>query len=182
MKIPIRKLKSIILYFCTYTDPKFLGKVKLMKLFYFADFMHIKQYGAPITFDNYVNLEHGPIPSAVKNLVDTASDDIDNSELADIISVERPEGIDMCRIIGLRKFSETDAKLFSKAELETLKKVCIRFGNKKTKDIEDASHKESAWQKTNLLDSIPYSLACNDEDCQISKEEIELLDQIICHQ
>jgi len=137
MKIPLKKLKAVILYFCTYTDIKFLGKVKLMKLFYFADFMHLKQYGAPITYDTYVHLEHGPIPSAIMNLVNSASDDIDNSELADTITVEKPEGTDMCRIIGLRKFSDMDAKLFSKAELETLKKVCIRFGNKNTQHIED---------------------------------------------
>jgi len=151
-----------------------------MKLFYFADFMHLKQFGVPITFDNYVNLEHGPIPSAIKNLVDTASDDIDNSVLADTISIERPKGTDMCRIIGIRKFSEEDSRLFSKAELETLKKACIRFGNKNTKDIEEASHKESAWLKTSLLEDIPYSLATEDKDCKINKEEIEFLEQIVC--
>jgi uncharacterized phage-associated protein len=178
--IPLRKLKAIILYFCSHTDNKFLGKVKLMKLFYFADFGHLKKYGAPITFDTYVKLEHGPIPSTIKNLVDTASDDIDNSELVDTISIEKPEGTDMCRIIGLRKFSEADAKLFSRAELETLKEVCIRFGDKNTKNIEDSSHNEAAWQKTNLLDPIPYTLASDDKDCRVSKEELELLEKIIC--
>lgn len=180
MKLPLKKLKAIILYFCSFTDSKFLGKVKLMKLFYFADFMHLKKYGAPITFDTYVNLEHGPIPSSIKNLVDTASDDIDNSVLADTISIERPEGVDMCRIIGLRKFSDTDAKLFSQAELETLKKVCIRFGEKNTKFIEELSHEEAPWKQTNFLDSIPYSLASEDKDCQVSKKELELLESFIC--
>lgn len=180
MKIPIKKLKAIILFFCTFTDTKFLGKVKLMKLFYFADFMHLKKYGTPITFDNYVNLEHGPIPSAIKNLVDTASDDIDNSILADTISIERPDGTDMRRIIGLRKFAEADAKIFSPAELDILKKVCIRFGNKNTKFIEEASHSESPWQNTDFLDQISYTLALGDEDCQTSKEELELLEDILC--
>lgn len=180
MKLPLRKLKAVILYFCSFTDSKFLGKVKLMKLFYFTDFMHLKKYGAPITFDTYVNLEHGPIPSSIKNLVDTVSDDIDNSVLADTISIERPVGTDMCRIIGLRKFSDTDAKLFSQAELETLKRVCIRFGEKNTKFIEESSHKEAPWKQTNFLDAIPYSLASKDSDCQVSKEELELLENFIC--
>src|SRR3990167_8043480 len=104
MTIPVPKLKAIILYFCTNTDGRFLGKTKLMKLFYFLDFMHVKKYGSPVTYDSYIHLEHGPIPSTIKNLVDTAADDVDNSILADTISVERPEGTDMCRIIGLRKF------------------------------------------------------------------------------
>ena len=55
MKIPMPKLKAILLYFGTYTDNRFLGKVKLMKLFYFLDFMHVKKYGTPVTYDTYVN-------------------------------------------------------------------------------------------------------------------------------
>lgn len=178
MKIPIKKLKAIILYFCTYTDIKFLGKVKLMKLFYFLDFLHLKQYGAPITYDTYVNLEHGPIPSAIKNLVDTASDDTDSSVLADTITIERPEGTEMCRIVGTRKFAENDAKLFSKSELDILRKVCLRFGDKNTKYVEDTSHKESPWLKTNFLEVIPYELAAEDKDCLVDKDEINLMMRI----
>ncbi|NCN39598.1 MAG: SocA family protein, partial [Candidatus Aenigmarchaeota archaeon] len=77
MKIPTAKLKAILLYFCNYTDTTFLGKTKLMKLFYFADFTHLKQFGSPITYDTYVKLEHGPIPSTIKSLVDTACENID---------------------------------------------------------------------------------------------------------
>jgi hypothetical protein len=65
MNIPIQKLKAMILFFATFTDPRLLGKKKLMKLFYFADFGHVKRYASPITYDNYVHLEHGPIPSAI---------------------------------------------------------------------------------------------------------------------
>lgn len=174
MKIPLVKLKAIIRYFGTYTDVRFLGKVKLMKLFYFVDFAHVKKCGVPITFDNYVNLEHGPIPSAIKNLVDSVVDDVDSSILADEIKIERPAGTDMCRIIPIRKFSKEDEKYFSQSEIEALKTICARFGNKNTKYIEDASHDEAPWQRTQLLDNIPYALAAEDNDCMVSKEDIEL--------
>ncbi len=175
MGIPLPKLKAILLYFSNYTDAKFLGKVKLMKLFYFLDFMHLKTYGSPVTYDTYINLEHGPIPSFIKNLVDSAADDIDNSVLADTITFERPEGIDMYRILPKRKFSEKDKSYFSSTELEILEKICARYGNKNTKTIEDASHQEAPWKKTSFLDKIPYSLAAEDPDCNVSKEEIETL-------
>lgn len=178
MSIPINKLKAIILYFCANTDVKFLGKVKLMKLFYFLDFMHLKKYGAPVTYDHYVHLEHGPIPSSIKNLVDSATDDIDNSVLADIINIERPDGTEMCRIIPSRDFSSRDEKYFSETELEILKKVCQRFGDKNTQYIEDMSHNESPWKETELLQSISYELATNDSDCEVSKEEIKALMEI----
>jgi len=178
MNIPIPKLKAILLYFGTNTDVKFLGKVKLMKLFYFLDFLHIKKYGAPVTYDNYINLEHGPIPSTIKNLVDTADDDIDNSILSDTIKFDRPERGDIHRIIPLRKFTKNDEKYFTPTELDVLSNVCQRFGNKNTKYIEDASHKEAPWLETNFLDGIPYTLAARDSDCQVSEEEIGVLLEI----
>lgn len=179
VKITIPKLKAILLYFSNYTDTKFLGKVKLMKLFYFLDFMHLKKYGSPITFDTYIHLEHGPIPSTIKNLVDTAAEDIDNSVLADTIYFETPEGTGMYRVLPKRSFTENDKKLFSQTELEVLGEVCKRFGSKVTQFIEDASHAESPWLETNFLEKIPYSLACEDKDCLVSKEEIDLLCEII---
>lgn len=175
MNIPVDKLKAIILYFCTNTDPKFLGKVKLMKLFYFLDFLHVKNYGAPVTYDTYINLEHGPIPSFIKNIVDGVADDPENSVLSDTMIVERQEDRNIQRIVCLRKFTQSDERHFSQSELEILKKVCLRFGNFSTKYIEEASHQEAPWKKTNLLDEIPYTLAAQDEDAKVSEEEIKLL-------
>jgi uncharacterized phage-associated protein len=179
MKISLPKLKAVLLYFCANTDPKFLGKVKLMKLFYFLDFGHIKKYGSPVTYDLYVNLEHGPIPSMIKNLVDEVCDDIDYSILADTISCETSDVSKMMRIVPKRKFNEEDKKYFSQTELEILENVCARFHSSNKKTIEDVSHSESPWRMTHLLDNIPYTLAVNDPDCQVSEDEIRLLSELV---
>ena len=178
MNISLPKLKAIILYFCHNTDRRFLGKTKLMKLFYFLDFIHLKKYGTPVTYDKYVHLEHGPIPSVIKNLVDSVANDIDNALLADTLAIEQSDGLEIQRIIPRRSFTTKDEKYFSPTEFETLKRVCGEFGDKNTKFIEDASHKEAPWLKTNLLEEIPYSLAAEDSDCEMTKEELELLDVI----
>lgn len=175
MRIPISKLKAILLYFSNYTDTRFLGKTKLMKLFYFLDFMHLKEYGTPVTYDTYVKLEHGPIPSTIKNLVDTAADDIDVSELSGTIHFEKLEGINMVRVLPNRKFTKEDESYFSETELEILKKVCLRFGDKNTQYIEDTSHLEASWRMTEIPDEIPYTLAAEDPDSKATKEDIELL-------
>ena len=179
MKISLPKLKAVLLYFCSNTDPKFLGKVKLMKLFYFLDFGNVKKYGSPVTFDCYVNLEHGPIPSMIKNLVDEVSEDIDYSVLADTISCETSENSKMIRIVPKRKFTDEDKKYFSQTELEILENVCERFNSSNKKSIEDLSHSESPWRMTTIFDNIPYTLAINDPDCQVSEEEIKLLSEIV---
>lgn len=177
MKIPLSKLKAMILFFGSYTDKRLLGKVKLMKLFYFADFCHLKKHGSPITWDTYINLEHGPIPSGIKNLVDDA-EDLDASKLSDTIKIEKIENGYLHRVVPMRNFSESDKKYFSETEMSIMKDVCDRFFDKNTKEIEETSHKESAWKETSFLDMIPYSMALKDEDCQISKEEIDLMIKI----
>lgn len=177
MNISLPKLKAILIYFGTNTDPRFLGKVKLMKLFYFLDFMHLKKYGAPVTYDTYVNLEHGPIPSAIKNLVDTAMEDVDSAVLADTIKFQQLEfdGTNMYRIVPTRTFVEQDKKYFTPTELEILDVVCRRFGDKNTEYIKKASHEEAPWKETHLLETIPYTLATKDKDCLVSEEEIKTL-------
>ncbi len=178
MRIPLGKLKAILIYFSNFTNTKYLGKVKLMKLFYFLDFMHLKQFGTPVTYDTYIKLEHGPIPSTVKNLIDTAAEDIDISELSDTIHFERPVGTAMARILPNRQFTDSDKGYFSETELLVLEKVCAIYGDKNTKFIEDASHNEAPWKETEFLDNIPYTLAANDLDSKVSVSDIELLNKI----
>ncbi len=179
MKIPLPKLKAMIRFFGTYTDKSLLGKVKLMKLFYFADFGHLKKYGVPITWDTYIHLDYGPVPSGIMDLVSTVTEDLDNSVLADTIRIEKTESNYLHRIVPLKKFVEQDERLFSKREIEVMKEVCARFATKTAKEIEDASHKESAWRETYLLQEISYSLAAKDNNCLVSKEEIELALKIL---
>lgn len=177
MNITLPKLKAILLYFGNNT--KYLGKVKLMKLFYFLDFMHVKKYGAPVTYDIYVNLEHGPVPSTIKNLIDTAITDPDDSSLNDVVHFERikkvGKGNDMIKMSPNRDFAESDKKLFSSSELEVLEEICKKFYSSNADSIELASHNETPWKETNFLDIIPYSLATKDNDSQVTSEEVELL-------
>ncbi|MGB3922172.1 MAG: Panacea domain-containing protein [Minisyncoccia bacterium] len=173
MKISQAKVKKMILYFATYTDPNLMGKTKLMKLFYFADFRHVKKYLTPITSDNYVNLEHGPVPSAIMNLVNSVETDIDNSVLGDTISVVEREDSKMKKILVKRKFTPKDAEYFTKSELKVMEEVCEIFRDSTGKQIEEASHNESAWLKTKLGEFIPYELGADDKDSFVEKEDIE---------
>lgn len=178
MQIPIPKLKAIIRYFCTNTNSTFLGKVKMMKLFYFLDFLHVKRYGTPVTYDNYVNLEHGPIPSKILNLFNSVVDSEEDAILSDTITIERPDGTKMQRIKCIKNFSKDDERFFSEREMKILEEVCARFGNKTTKAIEDASHEEAPWRLTNETEEIPYTLASQDGDCMVSEQDIQLLTEL----
>lgn len=181
MKIPLPKLKALILYLCENTNPRFLGTTKLMKLLYFIDFDNVKQHGFPITYDRYVNLEHGPVPSTIMNMVDLVACNPDDAELSDTIKIEpiQWEGRFMKLIKPTRKLEESEIDYFSDTELDTLAKICKRFGRDNTKKIERASHNEAAWSSTDLTDDIPYSLAGKDGDSRFTEEEISEMMKIL---
>lgn len=178
MQIPLVKLKAILRYFCTKTNSALLGKTKLMKLFYFIDFEHVKRYGTPITFDHYVKLEHGPIPSKIMNLVSAVVDEGENAILADTISIQKSDGMDLQRITCLKSFSEEDKDLFSENEMKVLERVCKKYKDSTARQLEEISHSEAPWTKTNDLDEIPYTLAAEDPDSLVDKEVIELSSKI----
>lgn len=178
MTIILPKIKAMVRFFASNTNKRLLGKVKLMKLFYFSDFGHIKKYGSPITWDTYINLEHGPIPSIILNLVNSVEENIDNALLSDAVEIKKDKNSHLHRIMPFREFTEKDKGYFSESELSVMERVCVRFADTNAKDIEEASHKEAAWRETSSLEKIPYSLAANDPDCQILKEEIDLLTKI----
>lgn len=172
--ISSRKIEAILAYFTNYTDTKYLGKVKLMKLFYFLDFDHVRKYGTPITYDTYYNMEHGPVPSTVKDLVEQIADEPQNSLLNETIKCEFAEGTRMVRILPTREFNEKDESLFTETELEILQAVAKKYKTATTDKIEADSHAQAPWKNTDLLDVIPYHLAALDEGAEMTEDEIKL--------
>jgi len=175
MKLPLSKLKATLLYFCQNTDPENMGKVKLMKLFYFLDFIHTRRYGIPITFDSYVNLDHGPIPSTIKNIVDELSCDSGKSAIMDTVTLNVRhigDGKTQHQIVRNRDLQQLDLDMFSGNELDILKEICEKYKSSTGADVEEISHNEAPWKKTKYLDPIPYELAGFDPDSKFSPEEI----------
>lgn len=146
-----------------------------MKLFYFLDFTYIKKYGTSITGDTYYHLEFGPIPTTIKNLVDSVGDNPEMAMLSDVITIQCEDNHDIHKVICLQPFTEKDKEYFSEAEFETIKSICVRFKDYSTPQIVDFSHKEAPWLLTRQLEAIPYMLAAEDTDCSVTKQDIKLL-------
>jgi len=47
-----------------------LNKMKALKLIWLADRYHLRKYGRTITGDKYVAMEHGTVPSSVKDIIE----------------------------------------------------------------------------------------------------------------
>lgn len=170
MKITLRKLKTILLFFSN--NVKYLGKIKLMKLFYFLDFEHTRQFGTPVTFDNYIHLAKGPIPSEIMDLIEKAYNN-ETSILSDSVEFITPPNTRMIKMIPVRKFDVKDAEIFSESEIKVLKEISNKYKNSTMEQIKKASHIEAPYKTTKMNQSIPYHLAAKDNKSKFTEDEIK---------
>lgn len=168
----IDKLIHAIIFFVNNTSREKLGKVKLMKLLYYSDFIHMREYGRPIIGDNYYKLENGPVPSLALNLISEAetcsNDQPDEEDMADTreyvqklkeaisIRVEDYYEKRKLKFIPLINFN---FQLFSKSDLAVMKKVAEEFYNDNGKEISEKSHNEAGWKLSEMFGLIDYRYA-----------------------
>lgn len=50
-----------------------LNKLKALKLIFFADRYHVRKYGRPVTGDEYLAMQYGPVASSVKDIAEMSS-------------------------------------------------------------------------------------------------------------
>ncbi len=51
------------------------GQYQLVKTLFLADRSHLNRFGRPITFDNYIAMNHGPVPSMAYDLLKRSPDE-----------------------------------------------------------------------------------------------------------
>lgn len=150
-KLNREKLEQAILFFLHHANNGFLGKTKLMKLLYFADFDHYEQYETPITGARYRKLEHGPVADDAMIAIE-ALDCAGRVHRTDVVA----EGF------TLHRFETREAvnlAAFSQTELDVLYQVAQRWAPHTTKQIEAATHGEAPWIAVRRNEIIPYYLA-----------------------
>lgn len=160
------KLINAILYFVQNT--KNCYKMKLFKLLFYLDFIHIKQYGTDVTGLNYYTLPMGPVPL---DLMDSFSETKEN-DFKDFFTVtplqdeENPD-YKWYKILP-KKGVKPNLKLFTPRELEILDNLAFMYKDTTAKQMSDITHlKNSPWDKTKdekgMNQLISYELAHDKE-------------------
>lgn len=145
------KLEQAILFFLHHANNARLGKTKLMKLLYYADFDHYEQYEAAITGARYRKLDHGPVP-------DDAMIVIEELEQAGRITRKDVVG-DGFRQHRYETDESVNLEVFTPTEVDVLNQVARRWDEHTTKQIETATHGEAPWIAVGKNEVIPYYLA-----------------------
>jgi len=145
------KLDQAILFFLHRVNNSLLGKTKLMKLLYYADFDHYEEYDQSITGARYRKLPHGPVPEdafrAIERLVEQGRIRCRNVELGEQIQ-------DRCEPV-----EPLDLGVFESHEMDTLSRVAERWAGHSTTQIITATHGEAPWLAVRQNEVIPYHLA-----------------------
>lgn len=147
-----------------------INKMKALKLIWLADRLHLRIYGRPIISDRYVAMKHGPVASSSRDILEGNSrsftDDVIGYASGFILPVNKE----------YRSVADVDEKVFSRTDIDCLKRVYESFGNMDKYDIRDFTHLFPEWSdpQSKGLKAIPM----NYEDFfKNTSQYIELFDQ-----
>lgn len=128
MNIHQEKIENAILFFTNKSEDKSINRLKLMKLLWLSDKLHLSKYGRLIIKDRYNALPHGPVPSYTLDLC--------RSTL---------EGKFKVLDFNIHAEKEFDERFFSKSDLEIMNYVWNKFSDINQFEIRDYSHKFKEW-------------------------------------
>lgn len=66
-----KKILESILFLINEAERRnvYVTEYDIVKSIFLADVAHLNQYARPVTFDNFVAMEHGPVPSAARDVL-----------------------------------------------------------------------------------------------------------------
>jgi len=128
-------------------------KTKLLKLLFYSDFLHFREYKRSITGAPYVRIDLGPVPDNWEKYLEKMIDD----ELIIRDFVEIPNANNLGE--ELRLGIEPDMNVFTAYELRCIKFVCKYFKNYSGSTIYHYSHQEEACKQTGYGKIISYEYA-----------------------
>jgi uncharacterized phage-associated protein len=145
------KFEQAILYFLHTVNNGLLGKTKLFKLLYFADFDHFERHGSPITGETYLKFEHGPFP-------EHGDDALSRLNAMERISAQQVSA-GPYKQFAYTPLVEFDLSGFTANEILTLVDVTNKWERHSAREIVAATHGEAPWIATANRQAIPYAMA-----------------------
>ena len=149
---PQAKYREEILFFLEHIPRETMGKLKLMKLLYYADFDHFEQYKKPLLGETYLRWDNGPMPKRAEAVLKS----MQTLKLIAVESEKLPTPYrDRKVYFPLRKFNP---KKFTSEEIETLHRTAEKWQRHTGAEMRNASHGDPPWVATPKDKEIDYNL------------------------
>jgi uncharacterized phage-associated protein len=127
-----------------------LTTLKAAKLLYLADRRHLLQHGRPITGDQYIAMELGPVPEGTYQLITrlVAQDEIDDLTKACALKHLKVYrgfwGTLKYPVLQARRAADLD--VFSDSEIAALDQTIAEYGKQPARDLVDLSHEHRGYR------------------------------------
>ncbi len=119
--------------------------LKLMKLLYLADRESFNRYGAPISYDRMVSMDHGPVLSRAYDLVKGCVGGPDGEQWDSWISDRANH-----RVSLIREAARNNLDHLSDADIEILESIWAQFGAMDKWEIVEYTHEHlGEWRNPN---------------------------------
>jgi uncharacterized phage-associated protein len=174
------KIIETLLYLTPHVPTDELNQCKCAKLIYLADIKHLNEFGRPITFDQMVATEYGPVPSVALSILklDEATArryELNYDDLPFKITKEDEE-------VALEPTREIDRMIFSKSDTRILDEVIEEFGARSFADLYGLTcghvAYENAWDSRGTSSQYPMKIEDMIEDSPQKEDLIEYLRDI----
>ena len=123
-----------------------------MKLLFYADFSHFKNYSVSITGARYARLPYGPVPDQFERWLVALTMDDEGVQKEEDWNKDYPGELYVSN-------ASLDSSIFTPSELKILASVKENFLSYTAKQISDLSHNEKGYQETENAQLISYSYA-----------------------
>lgn len=168
---------------------KTADKIKLVKLIYLADKYHLLCYGRTITNDDYYAMENGPVGTTVKDVL--SLDEFNISREGFKYASKLIERIDNNTFKAKPTEEEVSFDMLSKTDKEALDFIVETFGNMRSWDLKEYTHKYPEWyqyeelfknkltKRERINTKELLSTFDNDPFLQVSKKQIRESEKIL---
>ena len=130
MNIQESKIQNVVLYFANKSQKKTIDRLKLMKLIWLSDRLHLNKYGRMILNDKYKALPNGSIASKTMDMTKK--------------NMQNAWEVNGYNIKALR---EADLAFFSKSDIEIMNYVWEKFKDKEPFELSEYSHLFKEWKR-----------------------------------
>lgn len=154
LKLDRHKLREAILYLLQEAPNS--TQYEVVKALFLADRAHLQKFGRPITFDSYVAMESGPVPSSAYDQLKASNTNTPGTPWVFVRDGLNPKKklYTALRAPDLEYLSETDLEMLRWA-MQTVRR--LSFDQLKKLTHEDPAYIE-AWARRGTAGSVPMKV------------------------
>lgn len=127
------------------------GKIKLIKLLYFADKYHLVHYGRTLTNDTYFAMENGPVGTLTKDVLSLKDSLFSTKDLEYVKKYIQNIQYPKYNLYQVATKDIEELEMLSETDIEALNFVMKAFGNKSREELSDYSHYYPEWKQYEIL-------------------------------